>query len=281
MILIADSGTTKTDWRLIDSSNQITQYRTSGINPNYMEVRAITDIIKNELNPQITIPFEKLYFYGSGCSSLDAKKIIASAFNEIYPDVLVEVDHDLIAAARSLCGNEKGIACILGTGANSCVYDGEKITDNVPSVGYIMGDEGSGTWLGKELLMQFMRNDLPDDIKERLIKRYDLTNDNIIENVYRTSKPSAYMSSFSKFIFQNIKHPHLYRLVHKGFTLFFENNINRYSGYQELQVHFTGSVAFYYANILRKVAAEQGVAVRNIVENPIAGLTLYHQNSLS
>jgi len=281
MILIADSGMTKTDWRLIDQENEITQCRTSGINPNYMLPEAIRAVFLKELKPQITGLVSELHFYGAGCSSEHSQSVITNAFREVYPDCNVEVRHDLIAAARALCGHNEGIACILGTGANSCLYDGEEIIDNIASVGYIMGDEGSGTWLGGQLLAAFMRKELPNDLHERLIKRFNLSNEIIIENIYRKPTPAKYMSSFSKFIFQNIKHPYLYLLVHRGFTLFFEKNITRYERYQDKQVHFTGSVAFYYANILRKVAGEQDIALRNITENPIAGLTLYHQNSLT
>lgn len=281
MILIADSGTTKTDWRSIDVNGNINQYKTSGINPNYMSPEVIKKIFLEELSPQVDVKIDQLHFYGSGCSSQKAKSIINQSFQEVYPDTTVEVQHDLLAAARALCGHDEGIACILGTGANSCLYDGNDIVENVPSLGFIMGDEGSGTWLGKELLIAFMRKELPDDIRQKLIKRFDLTNEKVIENVYRIPSPSKYIAGFSKFIFQNLKHPYLFLLVHRGLTLFFEKNILQYTDYQQKQVHFTGSVAFYYANILRKVAEEKHVALRNITENPIAGLTLYHQNSLS
>ncbi|MEL7005414.1 MAG: N-acetylglucosamine kinase [Bacteroidota bacterium] len=281
MILIADSGMTKTDWRLINQNGDIEQCRTAGINPNYMTPEAIQAIFEGELKPNVNGAFEKLHFYGAGCSSEHSHVVIRDAFREVYPNSEVEVQHDLIAAARALCGHQEGIACILGTGANSCLYDGKQIVDNIASVGYVMGDEGSGTWLGSQLLSAFMRRELPENIHQRLVKRFDLSNETIIENVYRKSTPAKYISGFSKFIFQNLKDPYLYLLVHRGFTLFFEKNINRYEGFQERQVHFTGSVAFYYANILRKVASEQGVALRNITENPIAGLTLYHQNSLT
>lgn len=281
MILVADSGTTKTDWRTIDIIGNISQYKTSGINPNYMSHEAIKSIFLNELQPQIDMDIAKLYFYGSGCSSQKSKDIIKSSFQSVFNESKVEVQHDLIAAARSLCGRNEGIACILGTGANSCLYDGKVIVDNVPSIGFIMGDEGSGAWLGKELLAAFVRKELPQNISDKLVKRFNLSTEDIIENVYRRDQPSKYMSGFSKFIFQNLKEPYLYLMVRDGFTKFFEKNVLQYPDYKQKQVHFTGSVAFYYGNILRKVAEEHEVILRNVVENPIAGLTLFHQNSFS
>ena len=230
--------------------------------------------------PQVKDHIDQLFFYGAGCASEENRDMLANIFSEAFPSSFVTIHHDMLGAARALCGHEAGIACILGTGANSCFYDGHHIADGVPSTGFILGDEGSGAWLGKQLLAGFIRNELDKEIHERLKKRFDLNRESILEQVYKMPSPARYMAGFSKFIFQNIKNPTLYRLVYNGFEQFFEKNVEHYSQYKELPIHFTGSVAFYYSNILRQVANDRGLTVRNIVESPIAGLTLYHQNSI-
>lgn len=280
MILIADSGSTKTDWRLIDEEGDIRQYKSEGMNPYLQKPEEIRAQVIESLRPQITVPVTELFFYGAGCSSEHNKSILKEIFEEAFRGTVIHIHHDLMAAARALCGHEAGIACILGTGANSCFYNGEEIKANVPSLGYVMGDEGSGAWLGKELLSAFLREELNPGVAERLFKRFDLNRDNILENIYQKSMPSRYLAGFSKFIFQNIKDPGLYKMVYRGFELFLEKNVEKYDGYRRMPVHFTGSVAFYYSNILRQVANDRGIVVKNIVETPIAGLTLYHQKSM-
>lgn len=280
MILIADSGASKADWRLLDADGNIQQFQSLGINPYHQKAENIKAEVMESLKPKISGAVHQLFFYGAGCSSATNKQTLKTIFEEAFPNALITVDHDLMGAARSLCGYDPGIACILGTGANSCYYDGDAIASNVPSLGFIMGDEGSGAWLGKKLLGSFIRGELGDELESKMMKRFDLNRDTILENVYQKPFPARYMAGFSKFIFQNIKHPVLYRLVYRGFELFFEKNVEKYDQYRQLPVHFTGSVAFYYSNILRQVANDRGITVRNIVESPIAGLTLYHQNSV-
>lgn len=280
MILIADSGSTKTDWRLIDDDGAISQYRSEGINPYLQKEPEIRTVI-SDLKQQIIPPVHELHFYGAGCSSMHNRAMLENIFLEAFPGAEVHVNHDLMAAARALCGQHEGVACILGTGANSCFYDGDDIRENVPSLGYAMGDEGSGAWLGKELLAAHLRKELNPEVSSRLAARYEVDKDTILENVYQKPMPSRYFAGFSKFIFQNLKDPGLYRLVYRGFELFLQKNVEKYDRYNELPVHFTGSVAFYYSNILRQVANDRGIVVKNIVETPIAGLTLYHQNSIT
>ena len=280
MILIADSGSTKTEWRILKPDGEIIQVRSGGINPYYQDSETIKSSLSQGLNDYLNLKISQIYFYGAGCSSDHNKAKMRDCFASIYPKAAAEVDIDLVAAARALCGHTPGIACILGTGANSCLYNGEHIIENVPSLGYLLGDEGSGSYMGNKLLGAFMRQELPDAIYDRLRKRFDLSNEAILESVYQKEMPIKYIASFSKFIFQNIKDPYLYELVSNGFKLFFEKNIMRYTDWQNQPVHFTGSVAFYYSNILRQVSNDLGITIRHIVEGPIAGLALYHQQEL-
>lgn len=278
MILIADSGSTKTNWRFISSESVIQQAQTAGFNPYHNSEDVLRKELMDFLMPQLKGNVQQVFYYGAGCSSKENIDKVSGVIKYTFPDAYVEINNDLLAAARALCGHDKGIACILGTGANSCLYDGKKIVENAPTLGYILGDEGSGAYLGKQLLVAFVRNELPPEIMERLIKRFEISKEIILANVYQGNSPAIYMASFSKFIFQNLKTPELYHMVYEGLELFFKNNIMKYEGYKELPVHFTGSVAFYYSNILRQVAADLQVNVRNITEDPIAGLALYHQD---
>ncbi|SHK82130.1 BadF-type ATPase [Reichenbachiella agariperforans] len=277
MILIADSGSTKTAWRLIDEQGNISQAKSGGINPYYMKKEEIQSAISEGLIEHQDTKMTAIHFYGSGCSSDKNKALIADALYGLYPEAVVSVDHDLMAAARALCGREQGIACILGTGSNSCLYDGESIVENVTSLGYLLGDEGSGNMLGRMLIKRYFKHELPEDLKAKFDARFQLTRDQVLEQIYQSEMPIRFLASFAKFIFQHIQHPYLYQMAYDCFQDFFEQNVCKYTGYQEVPVHFTGSVAFYFSNILRKVGTDMGVAVGVISEDPVAGLALYHR----
>jgi len=281
MILIADSGGTKTDWRLIDANNKITQFKTGGLNPYQTDPATIEKEIIGVLLPQINREVQEIYFYGAGCSSKKNIEFIKSPLSKAFPEAVIEVSHDLLAVARALCNHNTGIACVLGTGANSCLYDGNKIVDNVPSLAYVLGDEGSGSYLGKKLLAAYFRRELTTKIVEKLESRFDVSKAVVLENVYQNEKAGNYLAGFGRFIFQYIKDPFLYQMVYRGFELFFEKNVMKYTSYQDYAIHFTGSIAYYFSDILRQVANDKGITLKNVIESPIAGLTLYHQHSNS
>ena len=279
MILIADSGSTKTDWRIIDAQGNIHQAKTVGLNPYHQSTDDIAEILHQALVPQLTVPIQQVFFYGAGCANETINQTVAQALQRVFPSAQVQVYSDLLAAAHALCGHEPGIACILGTGANSCLYNGQVIVDNVPPLGYILGDEGSGTYLGKELLNRYLKRDMPEPLRRQFAKRYSVTTDSVLDNVYRQSQPNRYLASFAKFAFHHLKHPYIAQMVYDGFRQFLEKNVRKYEDYPRYKVHFTGSIAFYYSNVLRQVANDEGFAIQNIVESPIAGLTLYHQKA--
>ena len=279
MILIADSGGTSTSWRLVDTDGQIAQASTLGFNPYAHPSSRLEHILHDELLPSGQIDpssVRALYFYGAGCSAEDVVASVGQTVSGVFKNAQVEVHSDLLAAARALCGNQPGIACILGTGTNTCHFDGEEIVENIPSMGYALADEGSGAYLGKQLLNDYFRKGMPDIVAQRLKKRFGLERDAVLREVYHGEGPSQYLASFSKFIFQNIKEAYCYQLVYDAFDTFLEKNVMRYEAHKELPVHFTGSVAFYYSNILRQVAQDRGISIKTIAESPIAGLTLYH-----
>jgi glucosamine kinase len=279
MILIADSGSTKTDWRLIDEHQQIHQYATQGINPYFQNEKEISRIVQQELLPQLKNGMQEskseIHFYGAGCGSTLKKKSVEAALTLLFPASTIEVNTDLLGAARALCEDKPGIAAILGTGSNTCYYDGLNIMENHASLGYILGDEGSGAHIGKLFIQAYLNKDLPETIALRFEERFKLTKDIILDNIYRQPMPNRFLASFSKFIYQNLKEQFLVDLVANSFNEFFDKHILKYEhGY--LKLNCVGSVAFYYSNILRAVALNKGVHVGKIIETPIAGLTLYH-----
>lgn len=279
MILIADSGSTKTDWRIITKNNLVLQAKTAGFNPFYQGVDEVLSELKQVLLPQITPTeeIEEIHFYGAGCSTENSISIISTSLNEVFK-AKAFVNTDILAAARAVCNREAGIVGILGTGSNSCFYDGETIAYSRPNLGFILGDEGSGSFMGKKLITAFLYEELPAQLMEKFKKKYGVDRADIMENVYKSPFPNRYLASFTQFLFHNLKDPYVYRLVYECFDLFFEKHIMKYENTSKFKIHFVGSVGFYYSNILRQVANDKGLTLRNIMESPIAGLTLYHQN---
>src|SRR6478609_11418533 len=281
MILLADSGGSKTDWRLLKKDGTIGQASGPGYNPYYQPVDDLKKSINEILLPQVQENVTKIYFYGAGVSSVKNQLTIKSAFLEYFPESQIEIGWDLLAAARALCGHEPGIACIMGTGSNSCLYDGKKITDNVAKLGWILADEGSGTYLGKQLIFDYFRKEMPESLAKQFHARFSWSREEVLEKVYQQEKPGAFLASFAKFIFQHLKEPYCYKLIYDSFSEFYENNVMQYDNYKNLKVHFTGSISFYFSDILRQVANDKGITVKNVLEGPIAGLTLYHKSDMN
>lgn len=280
MILVADSGSSKIDWRLLRKDKNIGQASSSGFNPYYQPIEDLRKSIRQDLVQVISERVTKIFFYGTGVSSPRNQEVVRAVFLEFFPGAIVEIEWDLLAAARALCGHEPGIACILGTGSNSCLYDGKAITGQVANLGWILADEGSGATIGKKFLFDYLRKLMPPALAEQFRQRFPFSREEFLEKIYQQEKPSTFLATFSKFIFQHLKEPYCYKLVYDSFAEFYENNVMRYDGFQNLKVHFVGSIAFYYSDLLRQVANDKGVTVKNILEGPIAGLTLYHQGDV-
>lgn len=278
MILIADCGSTKTDWCLLNGQERVAQVFTQGMNALLMSEETMAGIIANELMPHISAEnIDEVYYYGAGCLSEETCSAVERAIRQNIPCAkTVEVATDLLAAARALCGHKPGIACILGTGSNSCYYDGEKIVDNVSPLGYILGDEGSGAVLGKRLVGDVLKHQLPEAIEEKFLRTYGLTRNTIIENVYRKPAPNRFLASLSPFILQNIEEPAIHRLVLNEFKAFFVRNVENYKGYKELPCNFVGSVAIHYRSVLEEAASALFVTIGNIIKSPMEGLVKFH-----
>lgn len=280
MILIADSGSSKTDWRVIDGQGEIRQFRTVGFNPFYQSADEMAEGMQTSDILNLRGQIDQVFFYGAGCTSDRNRTVVAKTINSFYEKAVVTVDHDLMAAARATCGHLPGIACILGTGCNSGDYDGTEIVANRPSPGYLLGDEGGGSYIGRHFLQDFIYDDMPAHIRELVIEEYGITSLIIQENVYQKPFPNRYMASFCNFISQHKADPYCYLFYYNGFKDFFHRHVMRYENYQEKPVSFVGSIAYHNSDILRKVADDLGIHVNIILETPIAGLTLYHKEKL-
>lgn len=277
MILIADSGSTKTDWRLIDREGNIHQTQTIGLNPYFVTddqvIEALTAGPIKLVSPDEVI---ELHFYGSGIGNLEQRDRINNLLRRIYHMATICVEHDLLGAARALCADRAGIAVILGTGANSCVYNGEEITRNIPSLGYILGDEGSGAHLGKRWIQACLQGQAPQELREEFFRNYGVDRDHVLSRVYSGDRPNRFLASFVPFIYEHREQSFMKQLIEKAFYEHFELYLTKYPEHHDLPIHFCGSVAFYFQRYLRSIAENRGMLVGNVVQAPIAALTLYH-----
>jgi glucosamine kinase len=281
MILIADGGSTKTDWRLIKDGREYKKIQTSGFNPYLVGSDEIEEILWKELQPYIdNTAVSAVYYYGAGCSTAVKNQIVETAFEKIFTKAKLYISHDLLAASHALCGDEEGIAAILGTGSNSCYYDGKDIKDGIFSLGYFFGDEGSGAYLGKQLITAYLHKDLPEEISKKLSEAYPMSLENILDAVYTKPAPSRFLASFSNFINENRDHPYIYNLVTEAFRAFYKYQICCYARHKEVPVHFVGSVAYHYRDILTTIGMEFGVRTGKFIKAPIDGLVEYHQENI-
>ena len=277
MILIADSGSTKTDWCLVDNGVLVKQIFTKGTNPFFQTEDEISAEVSENLLPYLdTAKVDAVWFYGAGCAFPEKNEIVRAAIAR-HLDVPIEVGSDLLGAARGLCGRQPGIACILGTGSNSCFYDGKEIVSNVSPLGFILGDEGSGAVLGKMLVGDVLKNQLPAALKEEFLSRYELTPAIILERVYKKPFPNRFLASLSPFLVEHLDVPEIHTLVLNGFKVFFDRNVKQYD-YKQYPVHLIGSLAYYYRSVLHEAAEQTGVRLGTIKQSPMEGLISYHSN---
>jgi len=277
MILIADSGSTKVDWSIVEKGKLVKRIFTKGINPFFQSEDEISTEIETVLLPQLdTCEFDGVYFFGAGCA-FDKIDIVKNAILRNLKAKEIEVGSDMVAAARGLCGHEPGIACIMGTGSNSCYYDGNNIVDNVSPLGFILGDEGSGAVLGKLFVSDLLKNQLTPGLKEKFLEQHSLTIGEIIDRVYRKPFPNRFLSTFSPFISANIQDPTVHTLVLNSFKSFLKRNVMQYD-YKGKQVGFVGSVAFYYRDLLEEAVNVMGLKMGKIIQSPMEGLIEFYKD---
>lgn len=275
MILIADSGSTSTDWVLV-SGNGNERYRTDGINPFYQSTESIVEMLTAAL-PDMAKSIDSIYFYGAGCVGGDKNNVIKMALESIFEAQNIHINSDLLGAARALCGQNKGIACILGTGSNSCYYNGIEIEQNISPLGYIIGDEGSGANIGKTLVADVLKHQLSDEVCNLFWKDTSLTAADIIDRIYRKPYPNRFLASFCKFANANIHMPEIEKLIVNCFDAFIERNILQYkNATAPLPINFVGSVAFYFQNQLVKSLEKHNMQMGIVECEPIERLAKYH-----
>lgn len=275
--LIADSGATKTEWCLIKGNRKQTIF-TQGISPYFLDTDQITDLLEKELKPVIKkIQVDEVYYYGTGCANPDNVRSVKKALKKVLNAPKTEVTHDLMAAARSLCGKEKGIACILGTGSNSCYFDGKKIVKNSPGLGYVLGDEGSGAYLGKKVIQYYLYNTFDEELRARFDASFTTTATEILENVYKKPLPNRYLAGYARFLAENRGHYMIENILEDGINDFFFNHLCKYSEIWKVPVHFTGGVSFGFSDVIKELCNSYEFELGRVTQNPMTGLIEYHQ----
>lgn len=275
--LIADSGSTKTEW-CVTGVGKNRSFFTDGISPYFLNAAQISSLIKSQLLPQIKkYQVTEIYYYGTGCLNPENRKLVSKALKQNFPGADIEVNHDLMGAARAVCGNEKGVACILGTGSNSCYYNGKKIVKNSPGLGYVLGDEGSGTYLGKKVLQYYLYNTFDEDLRSRFDAKFVTTSSEILDNIYKKSLANRYLASFTLFLAENRGHYMIENIIEDGLNDFFFTHIYKYGESWKYPIHFIGGVAYEFRDVLKNLAGEYELSVGKIMKNPMEGLTVFHR----
>lgn len=279
MIAIADSGSTKTDWVILDENHEeVFRTGTIGFNPYHIDAESIDkEINKNEELKKVADKIKEVYFYGAGCSADFLKEIVKEGFRNFYKNANILVDHDLHAACYAVYRGTPAIVCIMGTGSNACYFDGEQVKEATPSLAYILGDEGSGSYMGKKLLHAYFSKKMPQHIADKFHETYHLTISELNVNVYQKPLANAYLASFSKFVYEHKSEPFMQNLIYTSMKDFFENQVIPIPEARSSEVNFIGSVAHYYEDIIRSAASEFHLQVGHIVRKPIDNIVDYHK----
>lgn len=280
MIIIADGGSTKTNWCLINEEGKKVLFNTEGYNPYFSDTPYIINSLKKNIPADLPIEhITEVNYYGAGVHNEEKANIIAEAMKAVFKNATINIGHDLLAAARALLGDEKGFAAILGTGTNTCIYDGNDISFHIDSLAYILGDEGSGCYIGKKLLSDYLRGYMPANVREVFWETFKLTEDEILDNIYTKPLPNRFCASFSKFVYDiNVNMEYSRNLVKTSFEDFFKNLVSHYPDYQNYSFNCIGSVAYNFRNVLEEVANDYGMKVGKIIRSPIDDLVSYHLN---
>ena len=277
-ILIADSGSTKTQWCLLNGDKK-KLISTQGISPYFLNDESLGAILSKELLPKTgAVHIDEIYYYGTGCSNPENISLVKRGLKKIYRTSSIKVEHDLLGAAKALCGNEKGIACILGTGSNSCFYNGKKVVKNSPGLGFILGDEGSGTHLGKKVLQYYLYNTFDAELMDKFKEKYPHTSSQILDSVYKTALPNRFLAGFVPFLIENRGHFMIENIIEDSINDFFFNHIYKYRESWSLPINFVGSVAYGFKDVLANICQEYELQLGKVIKSPMEGLIKYHKN---
>ncbi len=276
--LLADSGATKAEWCLIRNGKKKTFF-TQGISPYFLNTDEIASLVQQELAPQLKKEtIETIHYYGTGCANPQNAKNVKKALLRVFPGSKVNVQTDLMAAARSVCNHEKGIACILGTGSNSCYYNGKNIVRNSPGLGYVLGDEGSGAYLGKKVIQYYLYNTFDEDLRSRFDARFVTNTVEILDHVYKQPFPNRYLAGFAMFLAENRGHYMIENIIEDGLNDFFFQHLYKYAEVWKYPVSFVGGVAFGFRDVVEELCRSYEFDLGKIYKNPMEGLVAYHEN---
>lgn len=279
MILIADSGSTKCDWALVDDKgNKMDAFETMGLNPYFHAPQDTEKALRaNDALIAIAPQVSRIFFYGAGSSTVEMCTIMKEGLLRVFPQADILVEHDLLGSAMATYDGRPCISCILGTGSNSCFFDGKDVYEEVPSLAYILGDESSGSYFGKILLQEYFYKKLPADLHDAFVKSHAPSKDEIINRIYREPNANVYLASFMRFIGEHAEHPHVKNWVRKGMVHFIEIHVKCFANWKEVPVHFVGSIGHYFNDCLQQAADETGIQLGQVIQKPIDGLIAYHK----
>jgi glucosamine kinase len=279
-ILIADSGSTKTQWCLLQDKKK-KMIATQGISPYFLDDVGIGEILVKELLPKLNkAVVDEIFYYGTGCSNPENVALVKRGLKKVFPKAKVNVDHDLLGAAKGLCGDEKGIACILGTGSNSCFYNGKKVVKNSPGLGFILGDEGSGTHLGKKVLQHYLYGTFDEELTDKFKSKYPESRSEILDNIYKKDLPNRYLATFASFLVENRGHYMVENIIEDSINDFFFNHIYKYRESWTMPINFVGSVAYGFKDFLKQMCNDYELKLGKVIKDPMEGLIKYHQKHL-
>jgi N-acetylglucosamine kinase-like BadF-type ATPase len=276
--LIVDSGATKTEWRVLGGNDEESIF-SSGISPYHMsKEQIVASLLKEMPKSMLDMSFNSIYYYGTGCYTAANAGIVKKALQEVFSAEMISVTHDLMGAAIALCGNDKGIACILGTGSNSCSYDGKKIVKNSPGLGYVLGDEGSGAYLGKKVIQHFLYETFDADLMEAFNETYKTDKAEVLQKVYKEPFANRYLASFTKFLSAHRGHFMIENIIEDGLRDFFNQHIIRYPQHDKTPIHFVGSIAFFFKDKIADLCQDFGLTLGTIIKQPMDGLAAFHRS---
>lgn len=274
MIIVADSGSSKTDWLIENPGSEPEEFRTSGLNPYFLTEKEIIKVVQSQGSDFVkkAAQVSEIYFFGAGCSSPDRREIVSNALSHLFPKAFISVDSDLLGSAYATCGHAKGFCCVLGTGSNISFFDGEEIYEGKHGLGFVLGDEGSGSWFGKVLVTDFLYGNMPKEISELFYQQYQIDKEVIIKNVYQKPGANSYLASFTRFLSEIKDTTYSQEIIRRGLSEFIENCIKTYPDYHDYNCHFVGSIAYYFQDELRALCAAGGVHAGKIIKQPIRDL---------
>ena len=274
MILIADSGSSKTDWLLNLPGKEPLKFRSSGLNPYFLTEKQIVKVLQDQVRDLLAHNqnIKEIYFFGAGCSSPDRHEIVSNALSQLFTKAFISVDSDLLGSAYATCGTEKGLCCVLGTGSNISFFDGQEIHAGKHGLGFVLGDEGSGSWFGRALVTDYLYGKMPADIAAAFKKEYGIDRDSVMYNVYQKPNANTYLASFTRFLGNILDSTYAKKLITAGLTEFIESNIKSYPEYHKYKCHFVGSIAEVFAVELKELCKKNNIKVGKIIKHPVNDL---------